>query len=727
MRGWSADRLAALLRARPDLAIPAPTDSAQLAARATSRASIWRAFELCDAAERSIIEAVSSIEGLTPPAVAPLIGADTTLVERIVARLGDLLLLWDDGSGLRVPRPLAEHCAIPMGPPLSTIPGLIGELTPPQAAMLKHLVEGQFDGTSATGPGSTAGVLLALGLLGARGGGEPSQARQQRLTVTITTRQHFFAGRITNQPPTAPDIATAVSPQHTLDQIGAGSASALLRQVEAIAEAWGRRPPIALKSGDVAARDLKALCKSLTLDPHRAGFLLEVMDSAHLIASRDFEHNGQEHEGWMPTTGYDEWSRWPTSARWAYLAQAWLGMARRPALTATRSSSGSINALSPEIAHPHIAALRGHLLETWATTQQDTRLAAGTGMASLLTALHWRHPQWYYVDEMALEVITEAAWLGLVVNDGLTTTARELIGAGMNAAAAALEPLLPDPVDHVLVQADLTAIAPGPLEIDLAMHLAEVADVDSRGGATVYRFTTDSIRRGLDAGRSAEEIKGFLREASRTPIPQALDYLIDDVARRFGALRLGAASVFLRSDDEVAITELLHDPRVTTLNLRRIAPTVLISDLEPSAVLERLREIGAAPVVEAADGTVRVARPDVHRAVMGRLNRAQGDAALQARVAATVAAIQSGDRASVARPANTVAYATHDIIALLRRTLDANAEIVLAYAGSDGTVSQRVVRPLRLEGGRLTAFDERSDLQREFVVHRITAASPAAP
>jgi len=44
-----------------------------------------------------------------------------------------------------------------------------------------------------------------------------------------------------------------------------------------------------------------------------------------------------------------------------------------------------------------------------------------------------------------------------------------------------LTTLLPQEVDHVLIQADLTAVAPGPLEQDFARRLALLADVESRG------------------------------------------------------------------------------------------------------------------------------------------------------------------------------------------------------------------------------------------------------
>ena len=112
----------------------------------------------------------------------------------------------------------------------------------------------------------------------------------------------------------------------------------------------------------------------------------------------------------------------------------------------------------------------------------------------------------------------------------------------------------------MLLQADLTAVAPGPLEAGLARELDLVADVESAGGATVYRFSEPSIRRALDAGRSATDLHHLFATRSATPVPQGLTYLVDDVARRHGRLRGGAAAAFLRSDDEVLLAEVLAHP-----------------------------------------------------------------------------------------------------------------------------------------------------------------------
>ncbi|MDQ6641501.1 MAG: helicase C-terminal domain-containing protein, partial [Actinomycetota bacterium] len=257
--------------------------------------------------------------------------------------------------------------------------------------------------------------------------------------------------------------------------------------------------------------------------------------------------------------------------------------------------------------------------------------------------------------------------------------------------------------------------------------LALVADVESRGGATVYRFAAGSVRRAFDAGWSAVEIKDFLRTASRTPVPQALDYLVDDVSRRFGTLRVGVAESFLRSDDESALNELLHDPVAASLRLRRIAPTVVVSDVALHVLLPRLRELGAAPVVEAADGTVRIARADVFRSRSRRGAQRPGaagrDLARQAaRMTAMVAAIRSGDRVAATRPAGHSASSPGDVLALLSGVIESGGQVWIGYVDNHGARVERVVAPTRVEAGQLIAHDPHAGEVRTFAVHRITQA-----
>ena len=75
--------------------------------------------------------------------------------------------------------------------------------------------------------------------------------------------------------------------------------------------------------------------------------------------------------------------------------------------------------------------------------------------------------------------------------------------AGERADAATMAPYLPAEIDRVYLQADLTAIAPGPLAPALDLRLRSMALRESRAQASTYRFTADSIAAGMTEGETA--------------------------------------------------------------------------------------------------------------------------------------------------------------------------------------------------------------------------------
>ena len=62
-------------------------------------------------------------------------------------------------------------------------------------------------------------------------------------------------------------------------------------------------------------------------------------------------------------------------------------------------------------------------------------------------------------------------------------------------------------------------------------------------------------------------------------------------------------------------------------------------------------------------------------------------------------------------------------IDLLRGALATGRPVWIGYVDTHGGVSGRVVDPVRLEGGVLTAYDHRMEQVRTFPVHRITGVA----
>ncbi|MEU9266904.1 helicase C-terminal domain-containing protein [Streptomyces sp. NPDC048251] len=308
------------------------------------------------------------------------------------------------------------------------------------------------------------------------------------------------------------------------------------------------------------------------------------------------------------------------------------------------------------------------------------------------------------------------------------------------AAARLIAPLLPEPLDHVLLQADLTAVAPGPLRRPLADVLSVLADVESKGGATVYRFTPGSVRRALDAGRSASDLHAFLTEHSRTPVPQPLAYLIDDVARRHGHLRVGSASAYVRCDDDALLNEILADKRATALRLRRLAPTVLATQADPAALLEGLRAMGFAPAAESAEGDVLITRAHAHRTPPRTAPEPVPDGPPvpdTTLLTAAIRAIRAGDLAATTprkptedaaplAPGELPRTSSAETLATMQAAVLTGEALWIGYVNAEGTASQRVIAPVRVEGGFVTAYDHTADEVRTYPLHRITGVAELA-
>ena len=281
-----------------------------------------------------------------------------------------------------------------------------------------------------------------------------------------------------------------------------------------------------------------------------------------------------------------------------------------------------------------------------------------------------------------------------------------------------------------MIQADNTAIAPGPLTIEIARHLSTFADIESRGGATVYRFSESSIRRGLDHGHSGDEIRTFLTKTSKTPMPQPLEYLISDVARKHGRLKVGYANTYLRCEDEATINQILGDKRLEHLRLRQIAPQVIISDTESRETIEELRSAGYFPAGESNTGSVITAAGQTRAKSRPKPPRIIGEAMepSQTILNSAVRALRAGEKASARQPqrgAEVPRSTANETMDMLNKFIGEEVSLIIGYADTNGGVTQRIIDPLSISLGTLVARDHGSGEVQHFRIPRITGVTPA--
>ena len=549
--------------------------------------------------------------------------------------------------------------------------------------------------------------LLAHGLLVASGPDSVVLPREVALLLR--------GGRIHAETPVRPPEApTRTWTTVDVDRAAAAQSFEFVRLVEGLLESWGLDPPPVLRAGGLGVRDLRRTALALDVEESVAGFVAESAYIAGLLAP-----DGEPHERYAPTPEYDRWLAQSTGDRWSALAAAWLTTTRVAGWIGTRDDRDKpLAALGPELERGAAPELRRLALEELRALPPGDAL----DVAGVTARVAWRRPRRSarMAPTLVRWTLDEAERLGVTGRGALSRVGRALINDGRDAAADVLEPLLPEPLDHILLQADLTAVAPGPLESSLAAELALMADVESTGGATVYRFTPASVRRALDAGRTADDVRGFLATRSRTPVPQPLTYLVDDVARRHGVIRVGTAKSYLRCDDEAVLSEILADRRSATLKLRRLAAGVIVARVSPEELLTGLRDMGYAPAAESDEGAVIVRRPDVHRTGARRLPApvgAEPPGPSQVLLTAAVRALRAGDRASEA-PRGPVSgpvmggvlprTPAAQTMELLRDALERDRPLWIGFVDQDGGVTERVVDPVRLSGGALSAFDHRT-------------------
>ncbi|MDQ6726787.1 MAG: helicase-associated domain-containing protein, partial [Actinomycetota bacterium] len=537
-----------------------------------------------------------------------------------------------------------------------------------------------------------------------------------------------------------PDPAAASVDPGAVDRIAAERALQVVADVAAVLGRWAAEPPAILKAGGVGIRDVRKAAREIDRTEADTARIIELAAVAGLV--RVDNHTG----GVLPTAGYDEWTALDAPSRWARLAAGWavadlhLSLAgaigtkekpippllnRAPERDAARRRRLVLAIL--EAAPPGTAPDPGGVRDV---AEWDGPAVWAGGPATARMLVSW--------------VLEEADLLGVTALGALATAGRAVVAGRTEDAVAALAALSPPTVSQFVVQADLTAMIAGEPSPGLRSELDLMADVESKGAATVYRFSEASLRRAFDAGRTSDDVLAFLERHASRGVPQPLAYLVADLGRRFGNVRVGAVTSYLRSDDPVLLAEVLDGRRTARLRFRRLAPTVLVTDLDATTVTSTLRAAGYLPAQEGPDGALLRAQPDTRRLPVRSLptlpTRDPPDitalvAALRRRPLPTTAPPTT---APPMRPARTpepglmpeprlmeidrptlIAKDPRAIRGLLGEACEEYWVVRLSYVGDGGRSTELTVEPTDIEGRALYAACFPRGDERTFHVDRI--------
>jgi hypothetical protein len=722
LRSLDDAALISLFSHRPDLVTPVPPDIASLAVRATSAPSLARAIDALTAWQYQVLEACAvSTEPFNEKSIVALTDKAALFV---IPGLIERGLIYSGKDGLYLPTTVREvlgnDCA-GLGPQSMAKLNLKKLDEAPAAAKkaLDAMVWGPPRGTIADvkKPGAGVAWLLENDFV--------VVANSHTVLMPREVAIYLRGGKIHKELYIKAPVLTGDKRDAKSVQLAAiANISTFLRWTEEILNFWAQEPADALRSGGLGVRDLKIISTHLGVDTNCAAFIAELSYLAGLLTI-------DPDDRILPTSQFDIWLTQSPSARWQSLVAPWLITSRVSGLVG-KEESKNVAPLGPELDRVAAAPLRKLTLRLLQESE-----GTAPQFASLLALAQWSTParrsggipsdyiQW---------TLREAEWLGLTGQGAISKYATALL-AGDDLDV--IDQDLPKPVDHILIQSDHTAIAPGPLEHEIAQELAILAEIESRGGATVYRFSEATIRRGLDHGRTGDEIKAFLKKTSKTAMPQPLEYLIADVAKKHGKLRVGNTSAFIRCEDSALIAQIINDKRLDMLPLRQIAPEVLICSHDAADAMSILRSFGYLPAGEDSQGAL-LSGPRIQRAkskarpprIIGEFDRPD-----EVQLEGALRALRTGEKSSH-RQSTLRNIAANALGSLPRTTANETLDILvdylqnqpatslsIGYADNNGLVSHRIIDPLKLSAGSLIARDHATGEVQTFRIARITGVA----
>lgn len=649
---WDDGQLHVLLERRPDLATPPPRSLVALAQRAAEPASAEAAYHRLDRSAQQVVEVLALLPAPVPldrlahviaPDVDPadLDGPLTRLEAMALAvRTGESVVLNPGLARLRHRAGLGAPAATVLGAQpahelvemcrrlgleagrdkSSSVKTIVGCLADPeqvrrllteapagavelaeQAAHGAHV--GVRGGIYALDDRSPAGWLARRGLLVAVDWYQLAMPAEVGVALRGgSVFEHFT--------PDEPPVRTAPIDVSRVDGAGAEHALRTTADVVAMLEEWAVHPPRLLKDGGVGVREVRRLAKLTDRTERDISRIIDIAVAAGLVWV------DSTSDAALPTSAFDDWVCLDPASRWERLVSGWLAADFHPSLAgAIGAKDKPIPPLLPRGLHEEAIAQRRTVLEAMA----QVPAGAAASRAALGARAGWASPDLWDAGPGPAEVLVEWVFdecelLGIWAGGSLTTAGRRVAAGDLAAASAVLAERAPKTVHELVLQADLTAVAAGALASDVAKELELMADVESRGAATVYRFSEQSLRRAFDAGRSSDDVGAFLDRHAARGVPQALAYLVADVGRRHGKARVGPARSYVRSDDGALLAELAQGRATAKLRFRPLAPTVLVTEAEPAAVLTALRSAGYLPAQEDATGALVVSRPPARRA-----------------------------------------------------------------------------------------------------------------
>ena len=664
-----------LIDARPDAFFPAPPQVASLATRLALPGSIARALRRLTAPDLALLERLADAGAEFNPYDATAHAGEGKL-----DNLRAHALVFGDDDELRIAPGVLS--AVPAGwrvtdPVPENLEELMAAISSPERKVLETLATNGGVGTTKAAapdaaPDTPIATLIAKGLLVRV---DSNTVRLPR-PVRDVLRGHPARTFPMSEPP-VPEID-----QDTVDAATATQGLDAVRQLRQLITSLLSEPVALNKDGSVGVRARTNLRKELGFDP---ALLITIGESAGLIG----RGNVDDTDVLAATKDALTWLDAPLSDQWAILLAGWAASPWR--------TDEDEKLLSPDMHSPDARGARLTILRHHGDTERLFYFAP--------------LPASQLPPSFINTTIDEARFVGALDSTPAASTPLRALLDGADIATATRE-LVPAPVDTLIAQADMTVLAPGPLEPEMGAFLERIADLESPGVASVWRISDASVRRGLDAGLTAEEIHAWLDDHVMGEVPQGIAFLIDDTARTHGSIRAGSAMSYIRSADPALITTAAE--KLSGI-IRPLAPTVGVSQLPLPKLMDALRKAGLQPTAEDETGAQLNMAPEPALVPATPSHLPRPTTVTDEQAEQIIARLRS--EGTSAEPAPPPAG---DTIETLRAAARGKRQVTLGYVDKNGRGKTLTALPLSVSAGQVDAHVPATDSVVRIALPRIT-------
>ena len=305
--------------------------------------------------------------------------------------------------------------------------------------------------------------------------------------------------------------------------------------------------------------------------------------------------------------------------------------------------------------------------------------------------------------------------IGLTAGQVRTSWFELVLENNLDEASSQIEKCLPQTQERLIIQADLSLIAPGPLPTHLEIELRRFAETEQISMASTYRLSALSISHGLETGLSEVEIRELLSDLSAKELPQPVDYLIREANDRFGRLTVttgpGEPRSLVKSVDQILLTEILNETKLRPFGIRQSPEGYLFSRFEPDVIYFGLRESGFSAI--RVDGAGKVISP---RSVATRTS----SISVITSVTTDLERLRDHDERLGTDPG------ADDLTRQIEFALKNRSRLLITATDRAGKSHEFMLEPKSLSNGRLRGIDTKAEIERTVPLERLTSAVPIA-